>query len=127
LGTVEAGKIADLVLLEANPLVDIGNTRKIAAVVVNGKYFSRSSLDEMLAKIETVANLASISEPKEAIEIFKFNVELHPRSFNAYDSLAEAYLNNGDQGPAIENFEKSLELNRFNWNAAEKLKKLKKK
>jgi imidazolonepropionase-like amidohydrolase len=39
LGTVEAGKIADLVLLEANPLDDIRNTRRIAAVVANGRLF----------------------------------------------------------------------------------------
>jgi tetratricopeptide (TPR) repeat protein len=62
LGTVETGKIADLVLLEANPLEDIANTRKIAAVVVAGKYYSRSSLDEMLAKIEVLANQISIAE-----------------------------------------------------------------
>ena len=41
LGTVEVGKIADLVLLEANPLEDITNTQKIAAVVAGGKLFSR--------------------------------------------------------------------------------------
>jgi imidazolonepropionase-like amidohydrolase len=37
LGTVEKGKIADLVLLEANPIIDITNTRKIAAVVIGGR------------------------------------------------------------------------------------------
>jgi imidazolonepropionase-like amidohydrolase len=41
LGTVEEGKSADLVLLEANPLEDIRNTRKISAVVMRGKYFPR--------------------------------------------------------------------------------------
>ena len=55
LGTVEAGKIADLVLLDADPIEDIANTKKIAAVVVGGKYYPRNSLDEMLAKIETLA------------------------------------------------------------------------
>ena len=39
LGTIEKGKIADLVLLDANPLDDIGNTKRIAAVVVGGKLF----------------------------------------------------------------------------------------
>ena len=56
LGTVDTGKIADLVLLEANPLEDIGNTKKITAVVIGGKYFPKASLDEMLAKIEILAN-----------------------------------------------------------------------
>jgi imidazolonepropionase-like amidohydrolase len=39
LGTIAPGKIADLVLLDANPLSDIRNTRRIAAVVANGRYF----------------------------------------------------------------------------------------
>ena len=54
-GVVETGHAADLVLLEANPLEDIRNTRKIAAVVVAGKYYSRQELDKMLARIAEVA------------------------------------------------------------------------
>jgi len=50
LGTVDQGKIADLVLLDANPLEDIRNTRKISAVVVNGKILLRPQLDEMLLR-----------------------------------------------------------------------------
>ncbi|MEO6444007.1 MAG: amidohydrolase family protein [Gemmatimonadaceae bacterium] len=49
LGTVAAGKVADLVLLDADPLADIRNTRRIRAVIVNGRYFDRAALDEMLA------------------------------------------------------------------------------
>jgi imidazolonepropionase-like amidohydrolase len=52
LGAVQQGKLADLVLLQADPLKDITNTRKIAAVVVNGKLLSREALDSMLAEIE---------------------------------------------------------------------------
>ena len=55
LGTVEKGKTADLVLLEANPLDDIANTRKIAAVVVNGRYLSKVELQRMLSDVETAA------------------------------------------------------------------------
>jgi imidazolonepropionase-like amidohydrolase len=40
LGTVERGKIADLVLLDANPMDDIGNTRRIVAVLANGRFFN---------------------------------------------------------------------------------------
>lgn len=62
---------------------------------------------------------------KEAIEILKLNVEAYPQSANAYDSLAEAYLMNGDTALAIENYEKSVALDPKNTNAIENLKKLK--
>jgi imidazolonepropionase-like amidohydrolase len=55
LGTIEKGKLADLVLLDANPLDDIRNTQKIAAVIVNGRYLSRHDLDKMLAGAEAAA------------------------------------------------------------------------
>ena len=55
LGTIQKGKLADLVLLDANPLDDIRNTQKIAGVVANGRYFSRADLDKLLADAETAA------------------------------------------------------------------------
>jgi imidazolonepropionase-like amidohydrolase len=55
-GKVEMGKVADLVLLDANPLDDIRNTQKIAAVVAAGRYFSRASLDRTLSDVEATAN-----------------------------------------------------------------------
>jgi Amidohydrolase family len=54
-GVLETGHAADLVLLEANPLEDIPNTRKIAAVVKTGKYYSRQELDKMLARVAEAA------------------------------------------------------------------------
>lgn len=48
-GMAEKGLVADLVLLDANPLIDIHNTRKISAVIVGGKLFLRKDLDKMLA------------------------------------------------------------------------------
>jgi len=54
-GVVESGHAADLVLLEANPLVDIAGTRKIAAVVLNGRYYSREELDKILAQVQGLA------------------------------------------------------------------------
>jgi imidazolonepropionase-like amidohydrolase len=57
LGTIEKGKLADLVLLNANPLEDIRNTQKIEAVVVNGRYLSRTNLDKMLAGVEEAAKV----------------------------------------------------------------------
>lgn len=51
LGTVQTGKLADLVILDANPLQQIANTRKVNAVVVNGRLLDRKTLDEMLAQL----------------------------------------------------------------------------
>jgi Amidohydrolase family len=48
LGTVAVGKYADLLILDDNPLLDISNTQKIYAVIVNGKYLSKSDLTNML-------------------------------------------------------------------------------
>jgi Amidohydrolase family len=49
LGTIEPGKLADLVLVDANPLEDIRNSRKIRAVVADGRLYRRADLDQLLA------------------------------------------------------------------------------
>jgi cytosine/adenosine deaminase-related metal-dependent hydrolase len=51
LGSIEVGKRADLVLLDANPLDDIQNTRRIAGVVIDGRWLDRSRLDAMLVDL----------------------------------------------------------------------------
>jgi imidazolonepropionase-like amidohydrolase len=51
LGTIEKGKLADLVLLGADPLEDIRNTKKIDAVVANGAYLTKDQLQGMLAEV----------------------------------------------------------------------------
>jgi tetratricopeptide (TPR) repeat protein len=68
--------------------------------------------------------LMQMKRVKDAIEIFKLNVEMYPQGFNTYDSLGEAYMENGDKQLAIQNYKKSLELNPKNMPAVEKLKKL---
>ena len=64
---------------------------------------------------------------KEAIEVFKINVEDFPNSSNAYDSLGEAYMVHDDKQLAIKYYQKSLELNPNNTNAVEAIKKLQNK
>ena len=172
LGTVQAGRAADLVVLDANPLLNIANTRRIASVVYRGQLLPRSALDQMLAHAEAFAGrkpigdvlfstiqqqgaeaavkqyhelqatqprtydfgeseliglgygLIQLKKYADAIVIFHLGVEAFPRSYNTYDSLAEAYMDNGDKEAAITNYRKSLELNPHNLNAREKLKRL---
>jgi imidazolonepropionase-like amidohydrolase len=173
-GTIEKGKLADMVLLDANPLEDIANTKKIWGVVFGGKFYSRASLDDMLRKVETLASsqktpiaqilLGTIGENgveagikqyrelkankadaydfgeeqlnslgyyligtkkfKDSIAILKLNVEMFPKSANVYDSLGEAYMDDGNKELARENYEKSLQIDSGNTNAVEKLKAL---
>ncbi|MDD7912984.1 tetratricopeptide repeat protein [Polaribacter ponticola] len=59
-----------------------------------------------------------------AIEIFKINVALHPKSSNVFDSLGEAYLKNNDTINAIDNFKKALAINSENRSAKRYLKKI---
>ena len=60
----------------------------------------------------------------DAIEIFKLNVQAYPAGSNMYDSLAEAYAVRGLRELAIQNYERSLQLDPTNSNAVEQLRKL---
>jgi imidazolonepropionase-like amidohydrolase len=59
LGTIEKGKVANLVLLDADPVSDIRNTQKIDSVVLKGKLLTRTDLDKLLQDVATKAAAAS--------------------------------------------------------------------
>jgi len=63
LGTVEPGKDADLILLDADPLVDIANTRKIRAVIARGRLLDRVQLNSMMKAAEHKSLIAPKPEP----------------------------------------------------------------
>ena len=68
--------------------------------------------------------LQEMKDPKGAIAIFKLNIEVYPKYANGYDSLAEAYMENGEMKKAIKFYAKSLELDPNNTNAIEKLNEI---
>lgn len=70
--------------------------------------------------------LLQAGKNKEAIEILKLNKESYPNSANVYDSLGEACMIDGNNELAIENYQKSLELDPKNTNAQKKLQQLQK-
>jgi len=110
MGTVERGKVADLVLLDANPVQDIRNTQRIAAVVAGGKIFQRAALQKMLAQVEAeVGHLHSAAANGEIERVKLFisagadvNVKnsegltpLHYAAFKGHKDIVELLLAHG--------------------------------
>ena len=65
-GTIEVGKRADLVLLSANPLEKISNTRRIEGVMLGGQWLSRIALDFLLDRSAAELSQASLRDAPEA-------------------------------------------------------------
>jgi pimeloyl-ACP methyl ester carboxylesterase len=115
-----------------------GNTRgqeKNSALLKRSLNYSVSSANGMMQRetqyrhSESDLNawgyaLMRQGDKQKALEVFKLNTILNPQSGNAFDSLAEAYLNSGNKELAKANYKKSLELNPKNTNAEEVLKTL---
>ncbi|TDE50124.1 serine hydrolase [Flavobacterium sp. GT3P67] len=96
----------------ANALVEVILEKGIASGLA---YFKENKNSNIYAINENEMNsagyqLLQTGKEKEAIEVFKLNIEAFPQSGNAYDSLGEAYLKNGDKKLAILNYKKSVEL-----------------
>jgi tetratricopeptide (TPR) repeat protein len=118
-------------------------TTKISAAAEVETILKTSDYKNAKAKIEQVLNkkdkyytietelntlgytLMNEGKTNDALAIFKMIVDRYPESWNAYDSLGEAYMNSGDKEQSIKHYEKSLELNSKNTNAIGQLKKLK--
>jgi imidazolonepropionase-like amidohydrolase len=56
-GTVERGKIADLILIDADPLIDIANTRRISAVILRGQYYDRAGLEKIRDQVRAAPDI----------------------------------------------------------------------
>jgi len=95
-GTVETGKRADLLLLEANPLENIANTKRIAGVVLQGKWFDKETLTAKLqlvpgtyeANIQTIQTLLE-ENPEQADELIVGMDPFGAVAASALDRLAD--------------------------------------
>jgi len=68
MGTVDAGKNADLVVLDANPVLDVANLSKIAGVVLKGKYFSKAALEKQKADVADAYSKLTIQTVAASVE-----------------------------------------------------------
>ena len=93
-GTIAVGKRADLVLLDANPLDNIKNTRKISGVFANGRYLAKSDTDKMLAKI--AAEYKPVWEGMQAFQVHLDKGEVK--------KALEAYKNSDKQSPELADY-----------------------
>jgi imidazolonepropionase-like amidohydrolase len=76
LGTIASGKLADLVLLDANPLVEIRNTQRIAGVVLNGCYLDRNALDALRMRAPEEPRLQSTGSAATATHVSRVPMQL---------------------------------------------------
>ena len=106
-------------------------TEDIEATIDKYKEVKKNEVDSYFFNENLLNNfgydLLHANKIKDAIAIFKLNVEEYPEAWNVYDSLGEAYMENGENELAIENYQKSVDLNPDNTNGIAVLKKLKNK
>lgn len=110
----------------ASKLLEVIETKGIDAGVA---YFEKNKDNKDFDVNENEMNqtgyqLLGSDKTKEAIQVFKLNVDAYPKSANVYDSYAEALMKSGDNKGAIENYTKAVEMNPGNENAIDMLTKL---
>lgn len=105
-------------------MIDILLTKGLSEAKL--KYSGKPAGTELLEYLLNEEGYDQLSEKKfdEAIAIFRMNCEVFPNSFNAFDSLGEAYMRSGDKQSAITNYRKSLSLDPENANAEDMIKQL---
>ncbi len=107
------------IIVEKNADAAVAEYRRLKTTQAGAYDFGESELNTLGYQ------LLGMKKVKDAIAIFKLNIEAYPEAFNPYDSLGEAYMINGDKELAIKNYAKSLELNPNNFPAIEMLKRIK--
>ncbi len=114
---------------EYRTMIKDNNSWKIVSLLaVNTRsYISGDSASVENALNNTGYTLLGAKKYKDAIEVFKLNVKLFPGSWNVYDSLGEAYADDGDTQDAIKNYQVSIKINPKNDNGKQWLEKLNKK
>ena len=109
-----------------NVLISSGS-KTIKEAIAEARELAKNK-DEYIVNEGEINNLGyqmmQSGKTDDAIEIFKFNVEMFPNSANVYDSLGEAYLAKGDKENALINYKKSVELDPKSTSGLEALKKL---
>ena len=93
------------VILEKDAAAAVGEYRRLRAEAPDAYDFAEGRLNEL------GLSLIDMKRVKDAIEIFKLNVEAYPRAWNPWDSLGYGYMCDGQKTLAILSFQKSVELN----------------
>jgi CubicO group peptidase (beta-lactamase class C family) len=106
------------IAMEKNVATAIAEYRKLKAANSATYDFSESELNSLGYQ------LFGMKRTKDAIEIFKLNVDMFPKSGNPYDSLGEAYLADDQKDLALANYKKAFELDPKNAGAAATIKML---
>lgn len=114
---------------EYRTMVKVNNDWKIVSLLsINKSSYTSGDSGYIENNLNGIGyQLLNAKKIKDAVEVFKVNVKLFPHSWNVYDSLGEAYADDGNTDDAIKNYEISVKINPKNDNGTKALEKLRKK